>query len=334
MKPFAPCALLALGFASACTCGPAIVYCQTTAQCPAGDTCRGGECMPKTDGGTGGGAGGGSGGGATGGGSGAGSGGSTSGGGAGGSGGSVQPGCQGVTNCYSVYAHSNDTLYLVDLSAKTIETVGPFNAPNADVLTDLAVAPDNTLWVISSTKLYTASATDGHVTLVGSLAACGNRGVALTTLPNGELWTGDFKGALCRIDTTTNPPTVMPAVTMGSGLALSGDLVAIGNGTVYGTAYKLSDASGSGTQVNNLLVTINLQTGAVTQLGSTGYPKLFGTSFANNQVMGFTHDGTGRVVSISPTTGVGTLYATFTDPTTHQPISFAGAGVNSNVELR
>jgi hypothetical protein len=158
--------------------------------------------------------------------------------------------------------------------------------------------------------------------------------VALSTLPNGDLWTGDDKGALCRIDTTTSPPTVLPAVTMGSGLALSGDLVAIGNGTVYGTAYKLTDSSGSGTQVNNLLVTINLATGAVTQLGSTGFPKLFGTSFANNAVMGFTHDGSGRVVSTDATTGVGTLYATFSDPTTHQPISFAGAGVNSQVQFR
>jgi hypothetical protein len=274
-------------------------------------------------GGAGGGAGG-SGGSATGGGTGAG----------GGSGGGTQPGCQGVANCYSVYAHSNDTLYLVDLSAKTIETVGKFNAPGSDVITDLAVAPDNTIWVISATNLYKASATDGHVTLIGSLGACGQRGVALTTLPNGDLWTGDYKGALCRIDTTTSPPTVLPAVTMGSGLALSGDLVAIGNGTVYGTAYKLTDSSGSGTQVNNLLVTINLATGAVTQLGSTGFPKLFGTSFANNAVMGFTHDGSGRVVSTDATTGVGTLYATFSDPTTHQPISFAGAGVNSQVQFR
>jgi hypothetical protein len=50
-------------------------------------------------------------------------------------------------------------------------------------------------------------------------------------------------------------------------------------------------------------------------------------------VFGFTHDGTGHVVQIDPTTGMSTMFATFTDPSTHQPISFAGAGVNSLVPV-
>ena len=118
-----------------------------------------------------------------------------------------QQGCEGLANCYSVYAHSNDTLYVIDLMAKTLATVGKFNAPGGDVITDLAVAPDNTIYVISNTNIYTASATDGHVTKVGTLAACGQRGVALTTLPNGQIWEGDFMGALCQIDISTMPPT-------------------------------------------------------------------------------------------------------------------------------
>jgi hypothetical protein len=311
-------ALLVLVSTAACTCGGPI-HCNSGADCPANEVCRAGECAPSTDGGSGGSGG---------------TGGSAGGSAGGGTGGSSQAGCQGIANCYSVYAHSDGTLYLVDLSTKTIQTVGLFNAPGADVITDLAVAPDNTIYVISATKLYTASPTDGHVTLIGSLGACGQRGVALTTLPNGELWTGDFKGALCQIDLTTTPPTVKPAITMGSGMALTGDLVAVGNGTVFGTAYKLTDAAGTGTQANNVLVRIDLSTGAVTQLGPTGYPKLFGTSFAQNMVIGFTHDGTGRVVQLDPTTGAGSLFATFTDPTTHAAISFAGAGVNSQVQIQ
>lgn len=47
------------------------------------------------------------------------------------------------------------------------------------------------------------------------------------------------------------------------------------------------------------------------------------------------HDGSGgtngRVVTIDPTTGVGTLFNTFTDPVTNTKISFAGAGVNALV---
>jgi hypothetical protein len=248
----------------------------------------------------------------------------------GGGSGSDQQGCGGLSNCYSVYAHSNDTLYVVDLMAKTLQRIGSFAAPNNDVITDLAVAPDNTIYVISNTAIYTADATDGHVTKIGSLAACGTKGVALTTTPAGEIWTGDFSGALCKIDVSTSPPTVSAPVTMQNGMALAGDLVAVGDGTVYGTAYKLSDQT---TQQSNILVTIDLPTGAVHMMGPTGYPKLFGTSFAQDGVIGFTHDGTGHVISIDPMTGAATPFATFTDPTTNQPISFAGAGVNSLVPV-
>ena len=246
-------------------------------------------------------------------------------------------GCGGLANCYSVYAHGDHVLYVVDLQAKSLSTVGAFNAPmvggKEDVITDLAVAPDNTIYTISETALYTASATDGHVTRVGSLSTCGTRAVALTTTPDGKLWTGDYQGALCQIDISVSPPVVKPPVTMGSGMALSGDLVAVDDGTVFGTAYKLSDAASQGTQASNVLVKVDLATGAVTKMGASGYPKLFGTSFALGKVIGFTHDGTGHVIAMDPVTGVGAPFATFTDPQTAMPISFAGAGVNSLVPV-
>ena len=234
---------------------------------------------------------------------------------------------------FNVYAHSDTVLYVVDVQAKTLNTVGPFNAPNSDVITDLAVAPDNTIYVISNTAIYTASATDGHVTKIGSLAACGSKGVALTTTPDGKIWTGDFMGTICQIDTTQSPPAVLAPISMTSGMALSGDFVAVSNGTVFGTAYKKTDSANMGTQLDNVLVKLDIPTGTVTQIGATGYPKLFGVAFAAGQVFGFTHDGTGHVVTIDPNTGVGTLFGTFMDPSTHQGISFAGAGVSSLVPI-
>jgi hypothetical protein len=247
------------------------------------------------------------------------------------SGGGDQSGCQGLANCYSVYAHGDRTLYVVDLQAKTLRTVGSFNAD--ETITDLAVAPDNTIYVISETAIYTADPNDAHVTKVGSLAACGRQTVALTTLPSGKIYAGDYMGALCELDVSTTPPTVKPPVMMRGGLALTGDMVALGDGTVYGTAYRLSD-NGSGSQNSNLLVTIDVTTGDVTPIGSgSGYPKLFGTSFALDKVFGFTHDGSGNVVTIDPSTGQGTIYATFTDPATNHGIAFAGAGVNSLITI-
>ena len=254
--------------------------------------------------------------------------------GGGGSGGSGSNGGSGSGNDnFNVYAHSDTVLYVVDVQAKTLNTVGPFNAPGNDVITDLAVAPDNTIYVISNTAIYTASPTDGHVTKLGSLAACGSKGVALTTTPDGKLWTGDFMGTLCQIDTAQAPPAVLAPISMTSGMALSGDFVAVSNGTVFGTAYKKSDSANAGTQLDNVLVKLDIATGAVTQIGPTGYPKLFGVAFAANQVFGFTHDGTGHVITVDPATGTGTLFGTFMDPTSHQGISFAGAGVSSLVPI-
>ncbi len=257
-------------------------------------------------------------------------------------GGSNTGGGGGSSASYLVYAHSNTVLYTIDLTAKTLVTVGNFNAPNItvgtktepDPITDLAVAPNGTIYVISETALYTASAMDGHVTKVGSLSTCGTKAVALTTTSDGRLWMGDYMGAICQIDISQNPPVVQAPITMQGGLALAGDMVGVGSGTVFGTAYRLSDAANSGSQMNNLLVTIDVATGAVTQIGSSGYPKLFGTAAQNNVVFGFTHDGTGRVVTIDTTTGHGTVFGTFTDPATSMGISFAGAGVNSLVVIQ
>jgi hypothetical protein len=242
----------------------------------------------------------------------------------------------GGSNSYLVYAHSDGVLYTIDLTTKSLVTVGSFNAPPAqgsstpDVITDLAVAPDGTIYVISETALYTASSTDGHVTKAGSLATCGQKGVALTTTSDGRLWMGDFMGAICQIDLSHGTPIVKSPIMMSGGMALAGDMVGVGDGTVFGTAYQLSQ---SATQNDNILVKIDVATGAVTQIGASGFPKLFGASFQENKVFGFTHDGTGRVITIDTTTGAGSMFGTFMDPSTHKPISFAGAGVNSLVVI-
>jgi len=219
-------------------------------------------------------------------------------------------------------------LYTINLQTQSLVTVGDFGT--TDVMTDLAVAPNGTIYVVSYSALFTADPTDGHVTRVGSLAACGQKGVALTTTSDGRLWVADYMGAICQVDISGPTPVVKPPVMIQGGLALSGDMVGIGNGTVFGSAYMLADAA---TQTNNILVQVDVATGAVTQVGATGFPRLYGVAFQNNKVFGFTHDGSGRVVTIDTTTGAGTMFGTFTDPVTNKGIAFAGAGVNSLIVL-
>jgi hypothetical protein len=237
----------------------------------------------------------------------------------------------GGNGSYLVYAHSDTVLYTIDLHSQALVTVGPFDAPANDPITDLAVAPDGTIYVISETAMYSADPGDGHVTKLGSLSTCGTKGVALTTTSDGRLWMGDFMGSICQIDISHAPPTVKPPITMSGGMALAGDMVGIGDGTVFGTAYKIGDTA---SQNDNVLVKIDVATGTVTKLGPSGYPKLFGASFQEDKVFAFTHDGTGRVVTIDTTTGVGTMFGTFMDPATQKGISFAGAGVNSLIVIQ
>jgi hypothetical protein len=253
-----------------------------------------------------------------------------------GGGGGTPSGCEGEPQgCYTIYAHGDHTLYSIDLLTKGLKLVGPFQAPavggSEDVITDLAVAPSGTIYVVSHTTLYTADPNDGHVSKLGTLGACGQDNVALSFTPDDKLYVADFKGQFCEINYTANPPVVTPIAKLSAGLAVSGDLVAVRDGTLYASAYKLSDAAGQGTQANNVLVKIDPATATVTTIGSTGSPKLFGVAYALGKVFGFTHDGTGHVVTLDPATGTGTLFNTFTDPSTHQPISFAGAGVNALV---
>lgn len=114
---------------------------------------------------------------------------------------------------------------------------------------------------------------------------------------------------------------------------LAGDIVGVGNGVLYATIIDTTSSSTkSSTTSNNELGIIDPTTGTVSQMiGSTGFPQLYGVAYALGKVFAFTHDGSGRVITIDPTTGKGTLFNTFTDPDTGKGISFSGAGVNSKV---
>ncbi len=116
-----------------------------------------------------------------------------------------------------------------------------------DIATDLAVTPTGTIYIVSENAyLYTADANDGHVTslgAVGGAGGCGTEVVALTFTPDGNLYGGDHSGAFCKIDISKSPPVASSVGTLTGGFALSGDLVAVGDGTMYGTATRSPDSA-------------------------------------------------------------------------------------------
>lgn len=247
-------------------------------------------------------------------------------------GGMVQQGCEGQPmGCYTVYANGDYKLYLIDLQAKTLTPVGPFNAPNSDVITDIAVAPDDTIYGVSMTTLYTIDRLDGHATAVSDLSACGVENVGATFTKGGHMYVADFAGAFCEVDYHSSPPVVHQLGKLSGNMAVSGDMVAVDDGTLYATVYDLNDAN---TQNDNWLATIDPATSQVVKIGPIGVGRLFGVSYAMGHVFGFTHDGSGSVYSIDTSTGASTLFNSYTDPNGGGSIPWAGAAVNALVRGR
>jgi hypothetical protein len=240
-----------------------------------------------------------------------------------------QVGCGELEGCYTTYANSDRILYHVDLVGRELIEIGPFEID--ENMTDIAVDPDGQIFGISETAFYRIDAGDGHATRLAALESCGTFGVALTFGPDGTLYAGDFQGAFCRIDVSMTPPDVIRVGDLGNNLALAGDLVAVSDGTLFGTAY---DTSFPASQDDNFLVEIDPATGHATRVpggNRIGWGRLFGVGYDVGTVFAFTHDGTGEVVTVDPASGDGTLYATFTDPVSGDGIAFAGAGVSSLV---
>ncbi len=247
----------------------------------------------------------------------------------------TQRGCSSsTTGCYTVYAHTGHILFYFDLVATKLVEIGPFEAPQVptggsgtaeDTLNDLAVTPDDRVWLISDVNLYTADVATGHVTLVGPTTKCGISNTSLASDLSGNLYAGDTKGAICRVS-PTNPATMMPVGMIGGGLALAGDFASVSDGTTFATAYNLAMPL---TANDNALVTFAPATpNTVHSIGPTGFGRLFGVAYAGGRILAFSHDGTGSVIGVDRTSGQGALLTIAMDPTTNAPAVFAGAGVN------
>lgn len=246
-----------------------------------------------------------------------------------------QRGCpSGATGCYTVYAHTDHVLFYFDLAATKLVEIGLFNAPQVpvggsgtaeDTLTDLAVTPDDRVWLISNVNLYTADVATGHVTLLGPTTRCGLGNFALASDLSGNLYVGDTQGAICRVS-PANPATMTPIGMMGGGFALAGDFAFVSDGTTYATAHQPSMPL---TATNNALISFAPATpNTVQSIGPTGFPGLFGVAYAGGKILAFSHDGTGNVIVIDRTSGAGTQLTSAIDPTTNAPAVFAGAGIN------
>ena len=197
----------------------------------------------------------------------------------------------------TIYATSGGTLYTIDPKNWSEHAAG--NYDTQDQMTDIAMTPDGKLYTISGTALYAVDPNTAHVSKIAAVG--GDKNNALTFLVDNTLLAADAGGTLKKIDPQNGKVAIIGQY--GQGYGSSGDLVAIGDGTMFGIS--ATDALGNDISSDNLLITVNTQTGKATEVGHIGLGNVFGMAYYGGHVIGF--DYVGEVIEIDPKTGAGML---------------------------
>jgi hypothetical protein len=198
----------------------------------------------------------------------------------------------------TIYATSGTSLYVIHPSDWSETQIGSYGV--TEHMTDIAMTPDGNLYTVSATSLYRVDRTSGAATFALSLS--GSQNNAITFLPDSRLLGADATGMLKVIDPVAG--TVTNIGNYSNGLTSSGDLVAVGDGTMFGVSPTGSGASTS----NNLLITVDTSSGVAAPVGSTGFANVFGMAYYGSRVIAFT--GSGQILELNPSSGAGTLLAT------------------------
>lgn len=214
-----------------------------------------------------------------------------------------------------VYAHSGDKLYQIDTQTLAPVNVGTMAGLGTQSLTDLAIDKADKMVGITLDKLYTINAQTGAATLVTALAT-GAQSQNFTSLsfvpenlndPNSGdiLVSASSTGGVYEIDATTGTATMLGDFGMHNGqqIGSSGDLIGVQNLGIYATVNV-----GTNAMANDYLARIDPATWTATVIGTgTGFNDIFGLAFWQGKIYGFVAgSGTGKIITIDPTTGVGT----------------------------
>jgi hypothetical protein len=235
----------------------------------------------------------------------------------------------------NVYAHSADTLYLLEPISKVVTTVGVFDCTGSMV--DIAV--DRAGKMTGSTgisfngalggALLTVDPTNAHCTVL-------NRGPNLVTsltyvpegtlLPTAEALVGYADDRYVRVDPATGTLTdiglLNNAASGGVMWVSSGDVVSIKDGGTYLTVKAATGNPGPG---GDRIVEVDPKTGALKRIiGATGMVDVLGLGYWGGIAYGFTIAG--KLIQIDLTTGAGTVIPI---PDATPELSFLGAGTTT-----
>jgi len=234
-----------------------------------------------------------------------------------------------------VYAHSGNTLYQLDTATLSPITIGTMTGLGTQSLTDLAIDKNDAMIGITLDKLYSISGSNGAATLIKELSAADAKNLtSLSFIPedlndpnSGDiLVSANSFGEVFQIDPVTGDPTLLGDFGMDGGeqISSSGDLIGVRGFGIYATVNV-----GTSPSSQDYLARIDPTDWHATIIGSgTGFNDIFGLAYWQGQIYGFVSmgAGAGKIVTINPTTGIGTDVQTGS-------VRWYGAGVATDAPI-
>jgi hypothetical protein len=237
-----------------------------------------------------------------------------------------------------VYAHSDNTLWLLEPISKAVTMVGPFDCVGMTVSSMVDIAIDRAGKMTGCAAISFNGALGGAlVSIDPTNAHCTvlTRGpdlvTSLTYVPEGtlvanaEALVGYADDRYVRVDPTTGAVTdiglLNNAASGGIRWISSGDVVSIKDGGTYLTVTSAADAGAGGDRI----VEVDPKTGALKRIiGPTGMNEVLGLGYWGGIAYGFTLAG--KLIQIDLQTGAGTPIAI---PDAPDGLAFYGAGTTT-----
>lgn len=240
------------------------------------------------------------------------------------------------TDSSRVYAHSGQTLYLMNSLTLATTTVGSMTGLGTQSLTDIAIDKDDRMVGVTLDKLYEVDSADGTVTLIGDLAGVGNA-TSLSFVPSDLsdpnspdiLVTVDSFGGVFQIDPANGQATEIGnyGVVAQGQVRSSGDLFGVRGVGIFATV----DIGDGQSPTPDYLARIDPANGwKATPIGAgTGFDKIFGVGYWGGKIYGFVDMGTnngGKMIEIDINTGAAIELS-------ESSVRWFGAGVATDAPL-
>lgn len=200
-------------------------------------------------------------------------------------------------------AGSGNEFGTLNLTTGAFTQIGTLNLPVGDQIFGMGFGADGNLYALDGTtpnaELYRINTATAQVTAIGQI---GQSAVGAATDASGKMY------ALNQSVTNSSFYTMLPPSTTTNNVGLTG-ISSQGLVAVTADGSQLFTTGIDNTTGTYDLDSINLATGAATDIGDTGFYEIAGL-FVQSTLYGF-DDATNAIVTINTTTGAATQVATY-----------------------